>query len=80
MTGAEIAVIRKNAREEIRVELSEFNGYDLVNIRVWVEPRDGGAEYIATRSGIACRIALLPEIIVALQKAELKARNAGLLP
>ena len=74
-----ISVIRKNAAEEIRVELSEFNGHQLVNFRVWTDPRDGGAERIPTKAGIACRVALLPEIIEALQQAEAQARARGLL-
>ena len=73
------AVLRKNMTEEIRIELSEFRGHDLINIRVWTDPRDGGAERIPTKAGIACRIALLPELIAALQQAEAEARMRGLL-
>ena len=77
---APIATIKKNSTEEIRVELGEFNGHDLINIRVWAEPRNGGDERIPTKAGIAARITLLPELIAALQKAEITARKAGLLP
>src|SRR6266480_3844011 len=73
------SVLRKNMAEEIRIGLSEFNGHDLVNIRVWADPRNGGAERIPTKAGIACRIALLPELIAALQQAEAEARMRGLL-
>ena len=48
-----ISVIRKNAAEEIRIELSEFRGHDLINIRVWSGPRNGGSERIPTKAGIA---------------------------
>ena len=74
-----LATIRKNALEEIRVGLSEFNGHDLLNIRIWTDPRNGGSERIPTKAGIACRVALLPEIIAALQQAEAEARARGLL-
>ena len=74
-----LAIIRKNALEEIRVGLSEFNGHDLLNIRIWTDPRNGGSERIPTKAGIACRVALLPEIIEALQQAEAQARARGLL-
>jgi hypothetical protein len=74
-----IATIRKNALEEIRVELSEFSGHDLVNVRVWAEPHNGGTKRIPTRAGIACNVRLLPELIEALQQAEMAARKAGLL-
>ena len=74
-----LATIRKNALEEIRVGLSEFNGHDLLNIRIWTDPRNGGSERIPTKAGIACRVALLPELITALQQAEAEARGRGLL-
>jgi Transcriptional Coactivator p15 (PC4) len=77
--GAPIAIIPKNRLEEIRIELSEFNGHDLINIRVWAEPRSGGDERIPTKAGIAAKVVLLPELIAALQKAEITARKAGLL-
>jgi hypothetical protein len=79
LSASSIAVIRKNAAEEIRVELSEFHGHDLVNLRIWTDPRDGGAERIPTKAGICCRVALLPELIEALRQAEAEARRAGLL-
>ena len=78
-SDAPVAIIRKNALEEIRVGLSEFNGHDLANIRVWAEPRNGGTERIPTKAGIACNVRLLPELIEALHKAEAAARKAGLL-
>ena len=74
-----LATIRKNALEEIRVGLSEFNGHDLLNVRIWTDQRNGGSERIPTKAGIACRVALLPEIIEALQQAEAQARARGLL-
>ena len=79
LQGFRGAIIRKNMAEEIRVELSEFNGHDLINVRVWADPRNGGTERIPTKAGIACNVRLLPELIEALQKAEAAARKAGLL-
>ncbi len=74
-----IATIAKNKLEEIRVGLSQFNGHHLINVRVWADRRDGAEGRIPTKAGIACRVALLPEIIAALQKAEAEARRQGLL-
>jgi hypothetical protein len=74
-----IATIEKNKLEEIRVGLSDFNGHDLLNIRIWAEPRNGGAERIPTKAGICCNVRLLPELIEALRHAEAAARKAGLL-
>src|ERR1700731_870209 len=74
-----IATIRKNALEKIRVELGEFNGHDLVNVRVWAEPRNGGADRIPTKAAFAFNGRPLPELIEALEQAEMAARKAGVL-
>ncbi len=71
-----IVVIRKNASEEIRVEISNFSGHDLVNLRVWADPRNGGGP---TKAGIACNVRLLPDLIETQRRAELHARDRGLL-
>ena len=72
-----IASIEKNAREEIRVSLSEFNGHDLANLRVWFQTDDGDMR--PGKAGIAFRLAKLPEVIKALQSAEAEARRLGLV-
>src|SRR5438045_8813986 len=64
------AVLRKNMAEEIRVGLSNFNGHDLLNVRVWAEPRNGTGERIPTKAGIACNVRLLPALTEALQNTE----------
>jgi hypothetical protein len=74
-----IAVIPKNASEEIRIELRQFNGNDHIHIRVWTEPRAGGGDRIRTKAGVARRVELLPELIEALGRAAAMARAAGLL-
>jgi len=77
--AGQLAIIRKNTLEEIRVGLSEFNGHNLVNLRIWTDPRNGGAERIPTKAGIACNVRLIPELIEALRQAEVEARARGLL-
>ncbi len=75
-----IATIRKNAVQEIRVALDEFDAgdvtYDMLSLRVFYE--DGG-EYHPGRNGLNVRVELLPAIVAALRDAETEARKAGLL-
>ncbi|UWR10948.1 transcriptional coactivator p15/PC4 family protein [Sulfitobacter mediterraneus] len=56
--------IRKNSREVIRVTREEFNGHDLVNIRVFFDA--GGGVLKPGKQGVAFRAALLPELQAAL--------------
>lgn len=61
-----VATIRKNAREEIRVSVEIFKGQELCNVRVWFSD---GVEMRPGKQGLAVRLALLPELVVALQLA-----------
>lgn len=63
-----MAVIRKNAREEIRITLDDFKGYQLVNLRVWFDA--GNGDYRPGKQGLAFRLDLLPEVLEALGALE----------
>ncbi len=75
-----IRTIPKNAREQIRVVLDEFETkdatYNMVSVRVFYED---GREYRPGRNGLNVRVELLPAIVAALRDAETEARKAGLL-
>jgi hypothetical protein len=66
-----VATIVKNARETIHIHLGAFNGHELVHVRAWVMSNNG--EPIPTRAGIAFKVALLPDIIAALERAWMEA-------
>lgn len=56
--------IRKNAREELRVERQDYRGHDLINLRVWYD--DGSGEYRPGKQGIAFKAELLTDVLNAL--------------
>ena len=56
--------LRRNVREELRIERQEYRGHDLINIRVWYD--DGTGEYRPGKQGVAFRAELLPEVFDAL--------------
>ena len=73
MTGPRhIATVPKNASEEVRVALTEFNGHELVDVRIWAA-FDNGGERHATKKGVSLSRKHLPELIRALQAAEQEA-------
>ena len=73
-----IGDIGKNAGEVVRVSLSEFDGHDLVDVRVFFKTQTS-PELKPTKKGVALRPALLPELIALLKDAEYQARAAGLI-
>jgi hypothetical protein len=65
----EIARIGKNAEEEIIVQLTNFKGYDLVDLRVWAKSLIGETGK-PTKKGLTVKPDLLPELIEALKEAD----------
>lgn len=76
MADLTITTIPKNAREELRISLSEFKGYHLVSQRVWYRADDG--EMRPSKAGVVIRIERLPELIEGLQAAQAAAQARGL--
>jgi len=74
---APIATIRKNSREEIRVSLGEYQGHSVAHVRVWFKASDGAMR--PSKSGLAFRVDLLPEIARAIGEARDQAESLGLV-
>ena len=74
---ATIATITKNSCEQLRIELSEYKGRQLVSCRIWYE-HDGG-EMRPSREGFALAVEKLPELVEAVRQAEMAAQEQGLL-
>jgi len=62
-----VAELPKNARERLRVALTEYNGHRLCDVRTFYQDRTG--EWRPGK-GISVRRALLPELRKALLAAE----------
>lgn len=60
--------LKKNAREELRIERSEYRGHDVVTIRVWFRADDG--EMKPGRQGIAFKSSMLRLVADALKRIE----------
>ena len=71
-----VETIQKNAKEQLRVEFTEFEGHDLLGIRVYAETDSG---FIATEKEITVNVKLLPKLMMALRKAQTVAFLAGLI-
>lgn len=77
--------IQRNANEIIRIEVSEFKGKELINIRIWyvaARDKDGNEIYKPTQKGIALDIAEFEELRSGIEKlAEyVKDRKSGEIP
>ena len=66
--------IEKNAREKIRISLTEFKGYDLVDLRVYYEDEEGNPK--PTKKGISFKTDIISQVIEALSQAEEEIKTA----
>lgn len=71
------APIYKNSRETLHISLAEFNGHDLLSMRVFFAGADG--EERPGKSGFMIRVEAIPEIIAALENARSHAERMGML-
>ncbi|WP_407491882.1 transcriptional coactivator p15/PC4 family protein [Pseudooceanicola sp. MF1-13] len=67
-------IITKNSREEIRVSVNEYQGHQLVSLRVWFEADDGDMR--PSKKGLAFRVELLPQVSAALKSIEAQQEDA----
>ena len=72
-----IATIRKNATDEIRVSLSQYNGHDLLNMRVWFEADDGSMR--PGKAGMAFKVDKLQAFADGVDQALRRAKEKGLI-
>jgi len=73
-----IAIIEKNSRERLHVSLREFKGHVFCDVRLHWLPTPG-SEAKATHKGVTVRLDKLAELRQAIEVAEAKARELGLL-
>lgn len=73
MEPLHIADIQKNKTEVIRVEISEYKGQKLINIRTWYT-NDAG-ELAPTKKGVALSVEMFNDLKNALLLAEDKLKS-----
>ncbi|MCJ2031252.1 PC4/YdbC family ssDNA-binding protein [Methylobacterium sp. J-043] len=72
-----VASVRKNARQEIRIGLQEYEGRQIASLRVWFKAEDGTMR--PGNDGLNFRVDPLPELHEALAEAVRAAEAEGLL-
>lgn len=63
-----LASFPKNSREEVQISLDEFNGHDLINMRVWFQATNG--EMRPSRQGLSIRVEQFADLMEALRTVE----------
>jgi len=83
--GVPIKDIQRNNKEIIRIEVSEFKGMELINIRIWYQAIDGSTGdmvYKPTQKGVTLNISEFAELKDGIDRLEqfIKDREGGVQP
>jgi len=68
MNGKVLSVIPKNKTTTVQTKISEWKGNTYVDVREYF--KNAKDEWIPTRKGLAIPVAMLAEVLTALEKAE----------
>ena len=66
-----VSYFPKNSLEEVRAQITNYKGHDLIDVRVWVKRKDGQGD-LATAKGLTLNIDLMPQLkeaVLALEQA-----------
>jgi len=69
MDGTVVATVPKNAREELRVTVGEYNDIPLIDVRVWTVPAVPGGDGQPTKKGLSLRPETWAELLGAIEAA-----------
>lgn len=77
--------IQRNNNEIIRIEVSEFKGKELINLRIWYvagRDMDGTDIYKPTQKGVALNLSEFSELKDGIDKLEayIKDKSSGIVP
>ena len=73
----EVFTIQKNRQEQVRFRLREYNGHQLLDVRVF-EP-DSTGQLRASKRGVSVSVRLIDEIIQGLELARGELKRGGVL-
>ena len=73
-----VATFQKNKFEEVRVQIKEFKGYDLLDLRVYTSVKEGD-EKVPTGKGLSINVSHFEELKKAVLEAEIVLRENNLL-
>lgn len=73
-----VATFAKNKFEEIKIGVKEYKGFDLIDLRVWVDSKDAGGK-VPTAKGLSLNVELFPQFKKAILDLETVLRKNNLL-
>ncbi len=78
--GEIIKDIQRNNTEIIRIEVSEYKGNELINLRIWYQAIDDNGEviYKPTQKGVALNLSKYDELLEGIEKIGQYIKDKGI--
>ena len=73
-----VSTFDKNKFEEIRIGVKEYKGFDLIDLRVWVESKQAASK-VPTAKGLSLSVELFPQFKKAISALEKVLKDNHLL-
>ncbi|MCK5450670.1 MAG: transcriptional coactivator p15/PC4 family protein [Candidatus Omnitrophica bacterium] len=74
----DVVVFAKNKYQDVKVRLSEYQGNDVIDIRIWTQPPQGDQK-VPTGKGVNINVRLFPELKKAIEKLEQDLKENNLI-
>ena len=75
----DVAVFEKNKYQDVKVRISEYQGNDVIDIRIWTQPPQGN-DKVPTGKGININVRLFSQLKEAIAKLEKDLKEGNLIP
>ncbi|MFC1479882.1 MAG: transcriptional coactivator p15/PC4 family protein [Candidatus Omnitrophota bacterium] len=74
----DVAVFEKNKYQDVKVRISEYQGNDVIDIRIWTQPPQG-EEKVPTGKGVNINVKLFPKLKEAVEALEKELKESNML-
>ena len=74
----DVFVFEKNKYQDVKVRISEYQGNDVIDIRIWTQPPQG-EEKVPTGKGININVRLFPKLKEAVEKLEKELKDSSMI-
>jgi hypothetical protein len=74
----DVFVFEKNKYQDVKIRISEYQGNDVIDVRIWTQPPQG-VEKVPTGKGVNINVKLFPKLKEAVLKLEEELKSNGLL-
>ncbi len=74
----DVFVFEKNKYQDVKVRISEYQGNDVIDMRIWTQPPQG-EEKVPTGKGININVRLFPKLKEAVEKLEKELKDSNMI-